>query len=389
MEIPLLVVKMTRHFTEKRSRRRAASLRRPKPLRIESLELKLPMDRSLAVSCRTVGSLETSACGGQVEAAIVTELSAPEVTTSGDSVSVLVSPSDPLVTLNLGIAEHVLDISGTTYNWDATQVTTFHIETTGTESEVQVFGTSLPDTASVFDRVGSFSSAAYTVDTEAFRVNTFDGNSGYDYGQMFGSTDSDEIFLHPNDSVMTTPTDIVQLLNFDRTDAYGLSGGSDYAHLFGSDGDDTFTTFEGYEVFLGQSLFYRTSGFERVDVFGKLGEDEAVLADTPNDDSFVGGADVAYMVTDVLVWTRGFELVESTSLAGSDTAILIDFASVDRLFGHSTEASAARQDRRQNVNGYRTIVARAADGESPEYELILDLEFETILEGDWINASLE
>ena len=231
--------------------------------------------------------------------------------------------------------------------------------------------------------------AAYTVDTEAFRVNTFDGNSGYDYGQMFGSTDSDEIFLHPNDSLMTTPTDVVQLLNFDRTDAYGLAGGSDYAHLFGSDGDDTFTTLEGYEVFLGQDLYYRTSGFERVDVFGKLGVDEAVLADTPNDDSFVGGADVAYMVTDSLVWTKGFELVESTSLAGSDTAVLIDFASVDRLLGHAMEVAAEREDTSQQVNGYRTIVARAADGESPEYELILDLEFETILEGDWVNAGLE
>lgn len=358
---------------------------------------------------------------------------APSVSVDGNVVIAVATAGDDLVELVMGDNNHVLNISGFTYTYDASVVDTFHIGgSTGTNS-VRVVGTSLDDVASVLGPNGEISTSAYSVNTYSFDATSFDGGGGNDSIQLYGSNEADILSGSHGHSTLITPDHLFDAIGFERVDAFGRDG-ADFASLVGGAADDDLYVFPTYEVLQDAGSLQKTKGFERVDATGGGGGfDHAHVFDTAGDDDFVafpthtylnsgerivyaggfdrtdasavngGGDDRASFFDDdsavddfvagigyaqmsnanYVNRAEGFEQNVATSRGGADSAQLLDLTSADLLYGRSDFASVLGTNRDDTANGFDPVAAEALGNETPTSD-VADIDYVLTSQGDWL-----
>ena len=293
---------------------------------------------------------------------------------------------DDAFDLTLGEQTHFLSINGREYEFDATEVDTFHLGAglaSGNDS-VKVTGLAHAEKATAFGDRGHFWSDAYHVYTYSFDNLKFDGGEGNDYAQIYGSRESDKLNGFPQDSKLTTPYHEFQMTGFDRVDSYGL-GGHDYAEVYGTNDRDLFHTYDGYQVMQGPGHYQVTKGFERVDAYGRLGEDSAYLSDTEGDDRMFAFPTHVVMVTPQTQSTaKGFGEVETVSeKGGHDIAYLWRLTSEDHLIAADDIATLQSPNRTLTTKGFPVIGAKAQEGERPTSQ-VSEIDFAFANEEDWL-----
>jgi len=283
------------------------------------------------------------------------DLNIEELRVQDNVVVAVATGGDDQVELVLGEETHLLTMGEYRFEFDATEIDTFHLGGSNGVNDVRVVGTYLDDTASVLDKRGELVSDAYSVYTYSFDNTTFEGGGGYDYTQIYGSTGSDTLQGLPQDSTLTTPDSMMHMLGFERVDSYGR-GGDDYASMYGTDGNDTYYTFDTYEVLTGGNMSMRTIGWDRVDAFGRGGIDTTRLYDTPDDDHFWSFDNYAVMVSDHLyAVVKGFEdTIAEANKGGNDTLHIRDLSVNEDLNTTDGTTTLSGRNRTVEATGFET-----------------------------------
>ena len=246
---------------------------------------------------------------------------------------------------------------------------------------ITVVGSSLDEAASADGDTGefSFSSDIYQLTGTGIEDVTFNGDTGADQIDLYGSSDvakKDKLRGLVRDTTMhagyigtdpNTSDYVFNALNFDRVNSFGR-GGTDYGQVYGTDGDDHFYRFADYEVMVAGDSTQKTKGFSRIDAFGRHGTDVAHFDDTSGDDQFYTFPEFVVMVLgneQDRVMAKGFLDVSAvSSQGGNDTANLRDKGNLDRLFASEDFALLLRtvEEQRESVLGFANVVGTTVSG---------------------------
>jgi len=306
------------------------------------------------------GTYYMQVSGDTVIETLTLDISSPNVSVDGNQLIAVGTADDDEIFLYLGMSQHMLDINGLTYLFDATEVTDIHIGASSGDDAITVVGTHLDDTASVLETCGEFSSSQYSVHTYSFDNTTYISGGGNDHSQIYGSYGDDSLSALPDDTRLTTPAGVIQMLGFDRVDAYGR-GGNDYAAIYGTQGDDFYIAKDAFTAMTGDNFMAYTKDFERVDAFGRGGNDVAELHDTAGDDRFISTDVFASMQSATrLTYTKDFEQVSAKSIhGGNDTAHVLNLVAADHVQASGSEANITRHgSRTESIDAFDYVLAQ-------------------------------
>ena len=298
--------------------------------------------------------------GDTVIESLSLDITTPNVRVEGDTVLAVATAGDDIVTVEPGDETHVLNISGLVYEYDASEINTFHIGASTGHDHVTVYGTELDDRGTAIGFRGELHSSDYHIYTYSFEDTTLVGGGGYDYTQVYGSNGDDQFYSLPQEAKMTTPDNVLEMLEFERVDAYAR-GGHDRASLYGTLGYDLYISRDEHTLISGYGHKAVTKGFERVDAFGRGGNDLAQLHGTAGNDTYISTDTYAMLVTPGRrSYTKGFERVQVNAIeGGNDVAHFHKLKSGDEFFAELHTVSLERDDRTEATHGFDRADAQA------------------------------
>lgn len=257
----------------------------------------------------------------------------PTVETSGNRVVAVATAGDDVVEFRAGTSIHTLNISGHTFEFDASTITEVFIGGASGQNSVILVGTEADESGQINGPNGSLTDGTYTVNTFSFDRTVIDTAGGADVVQLFGSNSVDALEVISAQATMRTPTHTHHVENAERVDAFGR-GGADTATFFGTAGTETFVALNDQDQFRSVGKLFTAKGFATVNVHSGGGQDRAQVHDTAADDTYIGAADTSTMSAPGRVrHVHDFVSVIASSLnGGTDQATLSGVSGVRDVY---------------------------------------------------------
>ncbi|HTN77037.1 MAG TPA: S8 family serine peptidase, partial [Pirellulaceae bacterium] len=230
-------------------------------------------------------------------------------------------------------SQHVIDINGVSYRFDARAVTNVNFSGQGGSDSATLVGSAQHESASFTPTTASLASSTYRVNVNGASQVSIDGRAGSDRLELTGSAGDDVLSLARNDVSLIGGGMTLRGIGFSTVNV-NASSGNDLAQLYDTSGNDRFTGYATHAALQGAGYLHTVRGFDRVTVTASGGDDTAYLYDSAGDDIFQATPTSAALAGQGYSNTVvGFDRVFATASSGHDVAYLVDSAGNDRFYG--------------------------------------------------------
>ena len=172
------------------------------------------------------------------------------------------------------------------------------------------------------------------VDASGIESIQVDAGQGVNKALLFDSVGNDRVFMQGTSARLYGPGYDNRATNFQSMTAIAQRGGHDEAFVLDTDQNESFISTPSIAMMIGDDYMNRAIGFNRLQSLATLGEDQAILFDSPGNDRAFVSQGLARMVGPRKRTTtvRGFDTVQlDASSGGVDRIDIYDTPQDDKL----------------------------------------------------------
>lgn len=219
------------------------------------------------------------------------------------------------------------------------------------------------------------------------RVFAYSASGGQDTAELHDSQGNDRLAMKSGYSRMNGTGFYNYVRRFSLVTAHATAGGSDRVDFYDSVGDDHFIGRPGHSQMIGQGFENHAHGFDKAYAYAPYGgEDRADLHDSQGDDRFASRPGYARIDgSGFYIDTRAFKQVYAHATQGNDTAQVLYLKTGERVTGAGAVFMAFRGNRYEELNGFDSVKAGSAPGQTPSASIIPDqIDFLFSQVGTWL-----